>query len=147
MTNLEDWRRFDATVRSVDTSQIPAHIPQDDRESLIEYHPKVSHAMVSADIFNNEAGIKVLKFVFPQPPIGWWLNTVDLLSTLEFVLAPNNVPELLARNLDGSPLGAIDSSWDLQSAKIAGADDEEATFLQWHHRGIDELVTTLWRWR
>ena len=145
-TELEDWVRTDTTVRSVDFSAIPEYIPEAHAENLVRYHPKVNDAMVSSEIVTNDAGIEVLKFRFPDNPVGWWDNTIDLLSTLEFERAPRDVPWLVARNSDGSPLGNIDFGWSLLYASIGGSGKTAATSLQWRHRSIGEVVTTKWRW-
>ncbi|MEM6775540.1 MAG: hypothetical protein AAF933_12320 [Pseudomonadota bacterium] len=145
-TDLAHWVRTDTTVTAVDFSAIPDYIPESHAENLMRYHPRVNDAMVSSEIVTNDAGLEVLKFKFPDNPVGWWDNTVDLLSTLEFAPAPKDVPILVARNADGSPMGSIDFGWSLLYASISGTDSTAATTLQWRHRSIGEVVTTKWRW-
>ncbi|MEO1078225.1 MAG: hypothetical protein AAFY29_01630 [Pseudomonadota bacterium] len=145
-TDLVNWVRTDTIVTEVDFSAIPDYIPESHAENLMRYHPRVNDARVSSEIVRNDAGLDVLKFKFPDNPVGWWDNTVDLLSTLEFAPAPKDVPILVARNADGSPLGSIDFGWTLLYASISGTDRTAATTLQWRHQSIGEVVTTKWRW-
>ena len=144
MNKLEDWVFTVTEATSVDVSQIPTYIPEKHRNSLIQYHPKEDSAAISTAAFTNGSGNKVIKFVFPEPHDGWWDTTIDLLSTLEYSLAPDDVPLIVARHSDGSPLGSIDFNWSLHFAGISKEGDDKVSTLQWRHRGIGEFVTTQW---